>query len=403
MPLAAVVLACGDPVPPAARPTDVSNHVEVSPAHGSDRVDPDRHVVVASKAKGSRITDVLVTDAAGRALRGELAPGGVSWRSSAPLAAGLHYTVRVRTVNRKGHEGRGAFAFTTAPADKLLRATLTPSDGGTYGVGQPVTAQLSHAVTDRAARALVERGLRVTSRPEVTGHWHWVDDRTLHYRPKDYWPARAAVTVRSALHGVQVQPGLHGGPDASARFTTGHRVEAVVDAAAHRMTVYRDGTPLRVIPVTTGKPGFETRNGTKVVLERQALVRMRSTTVGIPEGSAESYDLQVRWATRITWSGEYVHAAPWSAGHHGRANVSHGCTGMSEEAARWFYDLVRPGDLVKVVGSRGETMPAFGNGFGDWNLPWDRWRAGSALNQATEGAFGGRPVAEGARLRPLAG
>ncbi|MFD0528037.1 L,D-transpeptidase [Kitasatospora arboriphila] len=87
-------------------------------------------------------------------------------------------------------------------------------------------------------------------------------------------------------------------------------------------------------------------------------------------GSADSYDLQVEWATRVTWSGEYVHAAPWSVGSQGKANVSHGCTGMSTENAKWFFDNTRVGDIVQVVNSLGHEMEPFGNGYGDWNISW---------------------------------
>ena len=116
-----------------------------------------------------------------------------------------------------------------------------------------------------------------------------------------------------------------------------------------------------------------------MVLAKEPFVRMRSSTVGIAEGSAESYDLDVRFATRVTWSGEYVHAAPWSVGSQGYANVSHGCVGMSTDNAEWFFDTVRQGDVVEVVNSAGDTMEPFGNGYGDWNLDWPEWQAGSAL------------------------
>ena len=33
---------------------------------------------------------------------------------------------------------------------------------------------------------------------------------------------------------------------------------------------------LKTIPITTGKPGFDTRNGIKVVLEKQQFVQMKS-------------------------------------------------------------------------------------------------------------------------------
>ena len=109
------------------------------------------------------------------------------------------------------------------------------------------------------------------------------------------------------------------------------------------MTVLRNGEVINTIPVTTGKPGFSTRNGVKVVLGKEYFVRMRGESIGIAAGSAESYDLPVYYATRVTWSGEYVHAAPWSVGSQGYANVSHGCTGMSTGNAAWFFETVRRG------------------------------------------------------------
>lgn len=249
----------------------------------------------------------------------------------------------------------------------------------------------------KEARAVVERGLKVRSSPAVQGTWYWVDDKTLHFRPKEYWPVNATVDVSSTLDGIKVGDKLYGGPAKPLRITTGDRLEAIADAGSHHMTVLRNGEVINTIPVTTGKPGFSTRNGIKVVLEKQQFVRMRGTSVGIAAGSSESYDLPVYWATRVTWSGEYVHAAPWSVGSQGAANVSHGCVGMSTGNAEWFFDTVRQGDIVKVVNSGGEDMDPFGNGFGDWNLDWEKWRQGSALLAGTKEGSG--PV-DAARLRP---
>lgn len=272
-------------------------------------------------------------------------------------------------------------------------------EAGTYGVGQPITADLSLPVKDRKARAVVERALKVRSTPSVEGSWYWVDDKKLHFRPKEYWPSGARVTVTGNLDGLKVGDKLYGGASKPLKLTIGDRIEAVADAGSHYMTVRRNGEVINTIPVTTGKPGFSTRNGIKVILGKEYYVRMRGTSIGISEGSSESYDLPVYYATRVTWSGEYVHAAPWSVGSQGVANVSHGCVGMSTGNAAWFYETVRPGDIVRVVNSYGDTMDTFGNGFGDWNLPWEKWRTGSALVEAT-----GSPVAatEKARLRPLA-
>ncbi|MFB8256016.1 L,D-transpeptidase, partial [Streptomyces rochei] len=303
----------------------------------------------------------------------------------------------VSTEDGDGAPGRKVLTFETGmpSAKKTLDVAFGPK-AGAYGVGQPVTAELSQPVADPAQRAIVERALKVRSTPAVEGAWHWVDDKKLHYRPKEYWPAHATVQVTSALSGIKIGDRLWGGKAEPLTITTDDRVVAVTDAAAHTLTLFKDGEEVRQIPVTTGKPGFETRNGVKVVLGKEPFVRMRSSTVGIAEGSSESYDLPVYFATRVTWSGEYVHAAPWSVGSQGSANVSHGCVGMSTANAEWFFGAVQEGDLVEVVNSDGETMEPFGNGFGDWNLDWAKWTTGSALT----GGAGGTADQDAARLRP---
>ncbi|WP_343308237.1 L,D-transpeptidase [Streptomyces sp. SID5770] len=268
---------------------------------------------------------------------------------------------------------------------------------GVYGVGQPLAARLDQSVTDWQTRAVVERGLKVASVPSVRGSWHWVDARTLHYRPEAFWPARAVITATSILDGVRISPALTGTGTRPLRITTADRIEAVTDTARHTMTVRRNGHLLRTIPVTTGKPGYLTRKGTKVVLEKEPLVRMKGESIGIPKDSPDAYDLDVHHAIRLTWSGEYVHAAPWSAQHHGKANVSHGCTGMSTDSAAWLYTLLRPGDLIRVTHSKGDTMPPFGNGYGDWNLTWRQWQNGSALTSPPPT----RLTPASPRLRPL--
>ncbi|WP_055598821.1 L,D-transpeptidase [Streptomyces aureus] len=386
-----------DSHPLSARAYDAADQLAVSaPADGA-KADPEKPLEVTAKGEDGRITDVTAIDAAGRHLAGELTADGRRWRSTASLAAGARYTVRVATEDEDGAPGARTFTFETAPAKRALTAAFGP-EAGTYGVGQPITADLSLPVKDREARAVVERALKVRSTPSVEGAWYWVDDKKLHFRPKEYWPAGASVTVTGNLDGLKVGDKLYGGASKPLKLTIGDRIEAVADAGSHYMTVRRNGEVINTIPVTTGKPGFSTRNGIKVVLAKEYYVRMRGTSIGIAEGSAESYDLPVYYATRVTWSGEYVHAAPWSVGSQGVANVSHGCVGMSTGNAAWFYETVRPGDIVRVVNSHGDTMDTFGNGFGDWNLPWAKWREGSALVEAA-----GSPVAttEKARLRPL--
>ncbi|MFF9071189.1 Ig-like domain-containing protein [Streptomyces sp. NPDC014872] len=398
--LIAAATACGasDENPLAAKPYDAGDEITSNLPEGDKKADSDRPIEVGVKDDDGRITDVTATDATGRRLAGELDADGKRWRSTSPLAAGHRYTVRVSVEDGDGAPGSHTLSFETgATKKKTLKVAFGPK-AGTYGVGQPITAELSAPVKDKAARAVVERALSVRSTPAVTGSWYWVDDKTLHYRPKEYWPARARIDVSSGLAGIKVTDSLYGAPAKALKLTTGDRVEAVTDAAAHTMTVKRDGKVINTIPVTTGKPGFATRNGVKVVLSKEYSVRMRGETIGIAAGSDDSYDLQVYYATRVTWSGEYVHAAPWSTGSQGYANVSHGCTGMTTGLAEWFFNTVREGDLITVVGSQGEMMTPFDNGYGDWNLSWDKWQKGSALRNDAEPERA--DTVQAARLRP---
>ncbi|MEV4948376.1 Ig-like domain-containing protein [Streptomyces sp. NPDC053755] len=382
--------------PLSTRPYDAAQQISFSAPADGRKADPDKALEITAKGDESRITDVTAVDATGHHLAGELTADGLRWRSTGSLTAGARYTVKVATEDGDGAPGTRTFTFETTPAKRALTVKFGP-EAGKYGVGQPITADLSLPVKDKAARAVVERALKVRSTPSVEGSWHWVDDEKLHFRPKEYWPAGAAISVSANLDGVKVGDKLYGGESKPLKLTIGDRIEAVADAGSHYMTVRRNGEVINTIPVTTGKPGFSTRNGIKVVLGKEYFVRMRGTSVGIAAGSSESYDLPVYYATRVTWSGEYVHAAPWSVGSQGVANVSHGCVGMSTGNAAWFFETVRPGDIVKTVNSYGDTMDTFGNGFGDWNLPWDEWRQGSAL---VADAKNRTAPTEIARLRP---
>jgi lipoprotein-anchoring transpeptidase ErfK/SrfK len=399
-PLAAGLSSCsvGEGNPLAGAPYDASNQISVSAGEEGSVVDPDKPLEVTTTGDEGRIADVTAVDTAGRFLSGRLSDDGTRWHSTTPLAAGVRYTVRISTENGSGEQGRRTLNFQTRPAHaKRLGVTFGP-DSGTYGVGQPVTAELSHKVKSPKERRLVEGALRVKSAPHVEGSWHWVDSKELHFRPKEYWPAHTRISVSSRLKGLKIRPGLYGDKAKPVKLKIGSRIEALADASGLSMKFRRDGRVVKEIPITTGKAGFETRNGTKVVLGQESFVRMNSSTVGI--GGGESYNLPVHWATRLTWSGEYVHAAPWSSGSHGVSNASHGCTGMSTENARWFFEHVRPGVPVTYVNSAGDDMAPFGNGFGDWNLSWTKWKKGSAVLRGAQDQEAADAAPGAGRLRP---
>jgi lipoprotein-anchoring transpeptidase ErfK/SrfK len=182
------------------------------------------------------------------------------------------------------------------------------------------------------------------------------------------------------LNGVHAGNGLWGDERRDITFHVGDAMVSTVDVSAHRMTITRNGVVLRVVPITTGKAGFVTREGIKVILSKERSRIMDAATINIPKNDPNYYRLKVFWALRVTWSGEFVHAAPWSQAEQGLANVSHGCTGMSMANAEWFYNLSTVGDVVKFIHSPRSLEP--GNGWTDWNVPWSTWLKGDALHNA---------------------
>jgi lipoprotein-anchoring transpeptidase ErfK/SrfK len=240
----------------------------------------------------------------------------------------------------------------------------------------PVVVQFDVAVTDRAE---IERHLSVESQPAQPGTWHWISEHEVHWRPKSYWRPGTEVTVHADINGVDAGNGIYGQLDRTSSFTVGDALIMEIDVDAHTMQVSRNGQVLRTMPISAGKPGFTTRSGVKVIIEKHRYKDMDAATTGISERDAEYYNIEnVEYAQRVTYSGEFIHAAPWSVGSQGSANVSHGCIGMSTEDAAWLYSMTSRGDVVDVVGSDRPMEPT--NGYGDWNVAWADYRAGSALD-----------------------
>ena len=345
----------------------------VTPRDRATRVELDTRARVVADA--GRLRAVRVTGAGGRALAGELGDDGRSWVSTGPLAPATRYRVVAEAVDDAGAPTRRRSTFTTLRPRAELRAAVMPLDGETVGVGLPIGVWFSQPVADRAA---VERRLKVTSSKPVTGAWHWFADNEVHYRPRSYWPTGSRVTLRARLAGTDAGRGVWGVADRTIRFRIGERRVSVVDVRTHRMKVTSGGRTLRVLPVSTGRERYPTTNGVHFVLEKTQVKLMDSSTVGIPRSSPGGYYQRVAWSVRISNSGEFVHAAPWSTGSQGRANVSHGCVNLSTANAAWFYRLTRRGDVVEVRGS--PKRPGASFGVADWNMSWSRWLAGSALS-----------------------
>jgi lipoprotein-anchoring transpeptidase ErfK/SrfK len=365
-PAAQAAVEAGDGSP------DSAASIDLTPASASVDVPVDQPVTVTASA--GTLTSVTLTDQKDRTVAGEMSADGATWTSTDALRIADHYRLQAAAVDADGVATERSGFFATVAPRKVLETSISPLGGQSVGVGMPIIVRFNATVRDRAA---VEEALAVTSEKTIEGAWSWVSDTELHFRPKEYWPAYNDVTLDVNLKNVDAGRGVWGMTNRTVKFRTGSSMVSVVDVDRHTLTVYRNGKKARVIPVTTGKADFLTRNGTKVILEKHTLKIMDASTIGIAKGSPEYYRLEVPYAMRITWSGEFVHAAPWSTGDQGRDNVSHGCVGMSMTNAIWLFNQSTVGDIVKVVGSSRPLEP--GNGYTDWNVSWADWLAGSAL------------------------
>jgi lipoprotein-anchoring transpeptidase ErfK/SrfK len=227
--------------------------------------------------------------------------------------------------------------------------TFNPVNGSMVGVAKPIVINFQRPIADRP---LAEQAVRVSSNPPVPGRFYWMNDTQLRWRPIDFWPANTTVDIDV------------GGTKSS--FRTGDALVATIDDATHQMEVVRNGKLEKTIPVSLGKKGYETPNGTYYVLERFADIVMDSSTYGVPIDSAEGYKLKVQDAVRISNSGIFVHGAPWSVNDQGKRNVSHGCPNLSPANAQWFFDNFGTGDPVVVKNSVGTYTE--NDGAQDWQI-----------------------------------
>ncbi|WP_158588090.1 L,D-transpeptidase [Actinomadura logoneensis] len=259
-------------------------------------------------------------------------------------------------------------------------ADVTPREGEVVGIGMPIIVTFTRPVPSRAK---VERVLRVRMSQPVQGGWYWLSSRQAVYRPRSYWPSGERVVLDARLEELRDVAGMSGARNVRRGFRVGRARISVVDTRAHRMRVREDGRLVRTTPISAGrggKPAYTTTNGVHLVMRKSDPVVMTSAWMGVTDPKdPRYYKLKVRYAVQISATGEYVHSAPWSVASQGRANVSHGCVNASPAFARWFYARSVRGDVVVVTGTNRPL--AWTNGYGYWQMPWSRWKSGSALRQ----------------------
>lgn len=357
--------------------TDVQ-HVSDEPVQISFNVEADAVVsvdtLVAVTAKGGNLDRVRLRSEQGTTLDGELEDGGTTWTASERLEPDTAYVVTSVARNGGGEKKKERRRFSTdaLTLDQQVYPSVAPLEGETVGVGMPVIINFDLPVTRKKA---VEKHLEVTSTPAQKGAWRWISDTEVHWRPKKYWKAGTEVSVEADLNSVPTGEGRYGQESRTVNFTVGDRHIYRVNARTHEMKVFSNGELVHTFPVTMGKAGFTTRSGVKLIMGKDRTRRMSSETIGIPQGSAEAYDIDnVEYAMRLTSTGEFIHAAPWSVGSQGVANVSHGCTGLSTANAGTLYAMTQRGDVTEFTGT--DRQMTLDNGWGDWNVSFREWKQG---------------------------
>jgi lipoprotein-anchoring transpeptidase ErfK/SrfK len=389
-----LLAACKDPSKdvawsgPSASPSTLASDdpnaptLTISPAPGSS-VAPNEPVVVTAVNATLQTVSVMT---GGKEVAGKLDSEKTTWRSTASLQFGKTYQVKATGVDSAGQPVEQTASFTTLKPSGTVSVTFQANamtamkNGGTYGVGQVVIVKFSKTPSDKKAALAA---IKVTSDPKVEGRWYWVDNRTAHYRPEKFWAKGTKVTVDAKLHGVHLGKNIYGGENETMTFTIGPARIAIADNATHYMRITVDGVQVKNMPISMGKDGyvttadgskvyFPTRSGTHVVMSRELEHRMSSASYGVTDPKDPNYyDEVIQLCCRISYSGEFVHSAPWSVWAQGKQNVSHGCINISPSNAQWFYDNFRLGDPVIVKGT-GRSQLLGDSAGAVWDVAWSK-------------------------------
>jgi lipoprotein-anchoring transpeptidase ErfK/SrfK len=316
---------------------------------------------------------VTMVNADGKPVAGHLSADGLTWSTTERLGYNKQYTLTAQALGLSGVT-RKSMTFQTHSPEDLTMAYVLPNDGEVVGVGQPVSIRFDENIPNRLA---AQRAIKVTTNPPVEGAFYWLNNREVRWRPQNFWKPGTAVDVAVNIYGVDLGDGLFGQDNITRHFTIGEEVIATADDTTKSVTVRVNGQVVKTMATSMGKNSAPTNNGTYIVGERYTHIIMDSSTYGVPVNSPNGYRTDVNWATQISYSGIFIHAAPWSVGAQGYTNTSHGCLNVNTANAIWFYKNTRRGDIVQVVNTVGSTLPGT-DGLGDWNIPWELWRAGNA-------------------------
>lgn len=348
--------------------------VTIAPKDGADDVATSGALKVT--AQKGRLKSVKVKDGKGNEVDGKISGGGAVWKPSGHLGASTKYTVDAIAVDGRGREAAEHSGFTTLVPKNTFIGQYSPENGQRVGVGMPVSIRFTRGIT---APKAVEDAIKVSA-AVGPDRGSLVRQRPARLPPREVLGARHQGHPQARPQRRRGPPGVYGTQAKEVSFTIGRSQVSTVDAKSKQMTVVRDGKTVKTIPITSGAPGTETYNGKMVISEKHLVTRMNGDTVGF----GGEYDIKdVPHAMRLSTSGTFLHGNYWSGrAAFGTRNASHGCVGLFDQRgggdgstpAAWFFRNSVIGDVVVVKNSHDETIQP-DNGFSDWNLSWEKWKA----------------------------
>ena len=350
---------------PSPTPTNTAQ-LAISPAPDSANVNPAAGISV-TVGRG-KLTSVSV-HSAGDPVSGTMNSTSTAWHNSGTLDVATKYTITATAQDASGTPVTQTSTFSTLTPASTDQMMIFEGQGDTYGVGMPIMLTFSQPVVNKAA---VERALQIRTSKAVVGAWYWDGDKSLDFRPQNYWPANTTVSFAGHLNGVEVAPGVYGDHTLTQSFKIGASLIVVASTSSHYMDLYRGGRLLDRWPISTGRPTLPTPDGTYVTIDKGNPVLM----VG------PGYREDVPWSVRFTFSGDYLHDAFWSVAQQGTENVSHGCVNMPPADAEKYYKMEVPGDPVTIVGS--PRAGTWDDGWTEWFLSWSQLLRGSGIDEAVE-------------------
>jgi lipoprotein-anchoring transpeptidase ErfK/SrfK len=123
-----------------------------------------------------------------------------------------------------------------------------------------------------------------------------------------------------------------------------------VNLSSQVVVAYQGDKSVYLAPTTSGRPGWETPTGTFRIqrrVENETMIGstlLRLDTFEIPDYRLEN----VRWTQYFTGSGAALHTNYWRPVSLFGMPSSHGCLGMVEQHAKWFWEWATVGTPLLI-------------------------------------------------------